>query len=71
MSEDTRAFKPDTKLIAITGKDLDEILFEFDQIIEKPVIINNLLTAIEKCIGLDCKKMIETPAKTIVVSQRF
>ena len=52
MSKNIRAAKPDTKLIAITGKDSDEILFEFDQIIEKPVIINNLFTAIEKCIGL-------------------
>ena len=55
MSKDIRAAKTDTKLIAITGKDSDEILFEFDQIIEKPVIINNLFSAIEKCIGLIAK----------------
>ena len=55
MATNIRALKPDTQFIAITGKDSDEILFEFDQIIKKPVDINNLFTAIEKCIGLIAK----------------
>ncbi|MBK5276523.1 MAG: response regulator [Desulfuromonadales bacterium] len=50
MANNIRAFKPDTKFIAITGKDTDEILFEFDCIIVKPLVFNDLFAAIEKCI---------------------
>jgi YesN/AraC family two-component response regulator len=51
MSNDIRTIKPDTKFIAITGKDADEIQFEFDHYIVKPVGFKDLFAAIEKCIG--------------------
>ncbi|MBK5274936.1 MAG: response regulator [Desulfuromonadales bacterium] len=51
MSNKIRAIKPDTKFIALTGKDSDEILFEFDHIIAKPVVFEDLFAAIEKCLG--------------------
>lgn len=63
MSEHIRALKPDTKIIAITGKsaepgesgkfilrDSDGKTFEFDHVIIKPVDLSELHAAIERCI---------------------
>jgi len=51
MSNCIRAIKPDTKFIALTGKNPDEIRFEFDHYILKPVLFQDLFAAIEQCIG--------------------
>jgi len=51
MSHCIRAIKPDTKFIALTGKSPDEIGFEFDHYILKPVLFQDLFATIEQCIG--------------------
>lgn len=56
MSRKIRDIKPDTQFIAITGRDTDEIRFEFDHYIVKPVGFEELFAAIEKCIGTISEK---------------
>jgi YesN/AraC family two-component response regulator len=64
MSEHIRAIKPNTKIIAITGKsgehgengkfilrNSDGKSVEFDHVIVKPVDLSELHAAIERCIG--------------------
>ena len=58
MSGNIRALKPDTKIIAMTGKtgqslrmNSDDKEFEFDNIIVKPVILKELFSVIDRCIG--------------------
>ena len=64
MSENIRAIKPETKIIAITGKscesrvngkysmsNLDGKVVEFDHVIVKPVDLSELCRVIEQCIG--------------------
>jgi response regulator RpfG family c-di-GMP phosphodiesterase len=63
MSENIHAIKPETKIIAITGKSIensengkfllrnsDGKKFEFDHLIVKPVYISELYSVIEQCI---------------------
>jgi YesN/AraC family two-component response regulator len=57
MAGKIRAIKSETKLIVITGdsekleqKDLVENMLTFDQIIEKPIDLQNLFAAIKQCI---------------------
>jgi CheY-like chemotaxis protein len=71
MSKNIRAIKPETKIIAITGKSGETSLNEeckmhnsdvkvadFDRVIVKPVDISELCTVIEKCVG-EIKQRIE------------
>jgi len=58
MAVNIHAMKPDTRFIVLTGNSEKESLkgstekgFEFDHYIVKPVIFQELFTAIEKCIG--------------------
>jgi CheY-like chemotaxis protein len=64
MSENIRTIKPETKIIAITGKtgesnnngkfilrNTDGEIIEFDHVIVKPVDISELCGVIEQCIG--------------------
>jgi YesN/AraC family two-component response regulator len=51
MSENIRAIKPDTKIIAITGRDSEEITVGFDHIVMKPVDLSELFAVVEQCIG--------------------
>ena len=51
MAENIRELKPDTKIIAISGKDSDEIRYAFDYVITKPVGLAQLFAAVELCIG--------------------
>lgn len=50
MTDNIRTIKPNTKFIAITGKSLDINRVDFDHYIVKPLIIQELFTAIEQCI---------------------
>jgi YesN/AraC family two-component response regulator len=58
MSEKIRAIKQETKFIVLTGKNGKLILqgsvekgFEFDHVIVKPIVFQELFGAIEQCIG--------------------
>lgn len=64
MSNNIRAIKPETKIIAITGQscesrvngkysmsNLDGKVVEFDHVIVKPVDLSELCRVIEQCIG--------------------
>lgn len=64
MSNNIRAIKPETKIIAITGQscesrvngkysmsNLDGKIVEFDHVIVKPVDLSELCRVIEQCIG--------------------
>jgi len=51
MSKNIRALTTDTKIIAITGKDSDEIRYSFDYVFTKPVDLSQLFAAVEQCIG--------------------
>lgn len=64
MAENIRAIKPETKIIAITGKsgetgvndksiirNSDEKMVEFDHVIVKPVDLSELCGVIKQCIG--------------------
>jgi CheY-like chemotaxis protein len=64
MAENIRAIKPETKIIAITGKsgetgvnskstirNSDGKMVEFDHVIVKPVVLSELCGVIEQCIG--------------------
>ena len=64
MAENIRAIKPETKIIAITGKscesrvngrysmsNLDGKVVEFDHVIVKPVDLSELCRVIERCIA--------------------
>jgi len=51
MAENLHGLKPDTKIIAITGKDSDNIRYAFDHVITKPIDVSELFAAIEQCIG--------------------
>jgi YesN/AraC family two-component response regulator len=64
MSENIRTLKPDTKIIAITGRsgassengefilrNSEGKIFEFDHVIIKPVELTELFAVIEQCIG--------------------
>ncbi len=56
MCNSIRAIKPDTNLIAITGKSVKVVLqdhdgneFEFDHVIVKPVSFQKLFAVVEQC----------------------
>jgi YesN/AraC family two-component response regulator len=51
MAENIRALKPDTKIVAITGRNSDEIRYAFDFVITKPVDLSELFVFVEKCIS--------------------
>jgi YesN/AraC family two-component response regulator len=51
MAQNVRALKSDTKIIALTGKDSDEIRCAFDHVISKPVDLSELFAVVEQCIG--------------------
>jgi YesN/AraC family two-component response regulator len=51
MSKRIRELKPDAQFIAITGKETEELSFEFDHYIVKPVGFEKLFAAVEKCIN--------------------
>ena len=64
MAENIRAIKPETKIIAITGKSCesrvnekhtmsnsDGKIVEFDHVIVKPIDLSELCGVIEQCIG--------------------
>jgi YesN/AraC family two-component response regulator len=51
MAENVRALTTDTKIIAITGRDSDEIRHAFDRIITKPVDLSELFAVVDQCIG--------------------
>lgn len=58
MATAIRALKPDTRIIAVTGKSEKSFLqnsgakeFEFDHVIVKPVVLTELFAAIEQCMG--------------------
>jgi CheY-like chemotaxis protein len=63
MAENIRAIKPETKIIAITGKSGEtgvngkniinsgSKMAEFDHVIAKPVDLSELFGVIEQCIG--------------------
>lgn len=56
MAEKIRSLRPETKIIAITGRNADlipqalEIGLEFDHVIVKPVVYQELFDAIEQCL---------------------
>jgi YesN/AraC family two-component response regulator len=51
MAENIRALSSDTKILAITGKNSDEIRHAFDHVITKPVDLSQLFAAVEQCVG--------------------
>ena len=71
MIDKIRAIKPDTKFIIITGdtgqlamEESDNKGFEFEHVIEKPVVFQALFTAIEQCRGesMSCSPWATTAA---------
>lgn len=64
MAENIRSIKPETEIIAITGRsgessenkkyilrNSEGIMVEFDHLVVKPVVISELCGVIEQCIG--------------------